>query len=175
MSSLHRQRFLARHRLIRQGACDVCQPAPEATVIEIAKAEVAVEVASLRGHGINDNGARAKLATASHTTRKCVDEQVTAERPSVLGAIQREASEQNDGHGVWHPAPQARGSSRVSYSAHRHGVVADHSLVAAEHIGRRGPRRRGDAGRLAQPQVEDVNPTVEGLEIVRIGEGLYRT
>lgn len=156
-----------------QCARDIGQPPPEATVIEIAKAEVAVEVASVTGQAINNNGSCPKLAAASHATRECVDEQVTAERPSMLGAVQRKASEQNHGHGIWHPASQARWSSLVRDCTHRQGVVADHSLVATKHIRGRSARGSGNACRLAQPTVEHINPAVEGIEIVNIGERLY--
>ncbi len=128
---------------------DIAEATPKTALVEIAEAEVRIEVAGLRGHRIDDDCPSPKLAAATHTASECIHEQVTAERPSMLGTIEREASKQHHRHRVWHPAPQSRWSPLVLDGTHREGVVADDSLVPTEHVRSRGAACASDPRGLA--------------------------
>jgi len=56
---------------------------------------------------------RPELAAATHTATQRIDEQVAAERPALLSAVQREPREQHHRSRIRHPAAQPRSSTRV--------------------------------------------------------------
>lgn len=148
----------------------VGEPPPQASSLKLTKPEVAVEIDGLRRDGVDNYGASTELAATSHAAGKRVEEQVAAEGLSLLGAIEGEAGEQHDGNGVRHPAAQPRGRLLVSNGTHRQGVVADDSLAATQQICRRGPARRGDSRRVAQPAIERLHPAGEVIQPMRLRE-----
>jgi hypothetical protein len=85
-----------------------------------------------------------ELASAAHRAAEGIDEQLAAKQPAMLGAIERQASQDHYGDRVGHPAAQPGRRSSVLDRAHRQRVVADHPPIATHDIGgRRAGRRRG--------------------------------
>lgn len=72
--------------------------------MEIAEAEMAVEVRSRGGEGVNDDGAGAEFVAAPDAARERIYEQVPAQGLSLLGTVEREAGKQHDWNRIWHSA-----------------------------------------------------------------------
>ena len=57
--------------------------------------------------------------------------------------------------------------------AHRQGVVADDSLIAAEHVCGSRAACGSDSRRLTQPSIQYLDAAVKVIETVRIDERFY--
>jgi len=91
---------------------------------------------------------------------------------ALLGAVDGEASEKDDGNRVGHPPPETRRRALGPKGAHRQRVEPDHRAFSAQHRGGGGPGGGGHARRAPQPLVELGDARVELVELVGVGERL---
>ena len=123
---------------------------------------------------VDDDGACAKLHAASHAPPESVNEQVAAERFAVLGAIERQACEQDDRDGVGHTSAEPWRRVLMRDGTHRQRVVADHLIASAYDVRSRRPCSSCNPRRALEPLVQLSDAAVELAGSMVLAERLDR-
>ncbi len=72
--------------------------------MEVAEAEMAIEVGRRGGEGVDNDGPSTEFVAAPRAARERIYEQVPAKGPSLLGAIECETGKQHGWNRIWHSA-----------------------------------------------------------------------
>jgi hypothetical protein len=154
------------------GRGNVGKTPPKAPIGEVVEVEVPIKLGGPFVDGVDDDRSGADLASSPDAPPEGVDEEVTAETPSLLGLVDGEPGQEHDGDGIGHSPPKPGG--RADDGARRQRVVADDPVASAEHIGRRGTGRAGDPSGVTQPAVEVVDAGDELVKVVGNGKPFDR-
>ncbi len=93
--------------------------------------EVAVEGGGSVVDRVDDDGSSSELLAAPDTAAQRVDQKMTAQPVALLGAVECQSGEHDDGDWVGHTTTQAGRRGHMRYGTHGEGVVPDHPCAPA--------------------------------------------